>query len=178
MVKPGGWETLGAAPDESRDALVGRTVWMVNSTAMGGGVAELLRTFVPYWLGAGLDVRWTVVRARPAFFRITKRVHNMLHGHPGDGGELGTRERRLDERALEPAVAWLERRVRVGDIVVLHDPQTAGLAPALRAAGASVVCRSHVGAEHADVLVRAAWDFLRPYAARADAVGQRSSHAR
>jgi trehalose synthase len=170
VVKPGGWETLETALDKSRDALVGRTVWMVNSSAIGGGVAELLRTLVPYWLGAGLDVRWAVVRGRPAFFRITKRVHNMLHGHPGDGGELGARERRLYERALEPALAWLERRVHTGDIVVLHDPQTAGLAPALRAAGAHVVCRSHVGAEHANVLVRAAWDFLRPYAARADAI--------
>jgi trehalose synthase len=170
VVKLSGWETLGAALDESRDALVGRTVWMVNSSAMGGGVAELLRTFVPYWLGAGLDVRWAVVRGRPDFFRITKRVHNMLHGHPGDGGELGTTERRVYERALEPALAWLERRVRVGDIVVLHDPQTAGLAPALRAAGTRVVCRSHVGADHADVLVRAAWGFLRPYTARANAL--------
>ena len=45
-----------------------RTVWMVNSTAVGGGVAELLRALLPYWLGAGLDVRWAVIQARPAFF--------------------------------------------------------------------------------------------------------------
>jgi trehalose synthase len=107
---------------------------------------------------------------RSAFFRVTKRVHNMLHGHPGDGGELGTRERGVYERALEPSRAWLGRRVRAGDIVVLHDPQTAGLAPAMKAAGALVVCRSHVGAEQANVLVGAARDFLRSYAASADAL--------
>jgi trehalose synthase len=154
VVTRSGWEALHAALNESRGALLGRTLWMVNSTAVGGGVAELLRTLLPYWLGAELDVRWAVVRAGAAFFRVTKRVHNMLHGHPGDGGELGTRERGVYERALEPSRAWLGRRVRAGDIVVLHDPQTAGLAPAMKAAGALVVCRSHVGAEQAK---RARW---------------------
>ena len=57
-----------------------------------------------------------------------------------------------------------------GDIVVLHDPQTAGLAPALKASGASVVLRSHVGADRPNALVRAAWDFLRPYTAEADVI--------
>jgi trehalose synthase len=165
-----GWETLRAALDGSRDTLRGRTVWMVNSTPLGGGVAELLRSIVPYWLGAGLDVRWVVVRGGQSFFRITKRVHNLLHGHPGDGGALGVAERRVYERALDPAVAWLERRVRAGDIVVLHDPQTAGLAPALNAVGARVVCRSHVGTEPGDPLADSARDFLQAYVASADAI--------
>jgi trehalose synthase len=170
VVTQDGWETLQAALHECGGALLGRTVWMVNSTAVGGGVAEMLRTLLPYTLGAGFDVRWSVVRAGPAFFRVTKRVHNMLHGYSGDGGDLGSRERRVYERGLEPAMTWLKDRVRAGDIVVLHDPQTTGLAPALTAAGARVVLRSHVGAEHANTLVRAARDFLWPYAAGADAM--------
>ena len=51
----------------------GRTVWMVNSTALGGGVAQLLRTLLPYWKGAGIDVRWVVLRGSGEFFRVTKR---------------------------------------------------------------------------------------------------------
>jgi trehalose synthase len=170
VLSPAGSARLEAALEAGRAGLQGRTVWMVNSTAVGGGVAELLRTLMPYWLGGDLDVRWEVIQARPAFFRLTKRVHNLLHGHPGDGGELGQRERRLYETSLAPNAVSLKRRVRNGDIVVLHDPQTAGLAPALKASGATVVCRSHAGADHANALVRAAWDFLRPYVAHADAV--------
>jgi trehalose synthase len=111
-----------------------------------------------------------VVGGGPAFFRITKRIHNLLHGYPGDDGQLGSLEQRVYEHALEPARVWLERRLRVGDVVVLHDPQTAGLAPALKAAGAHVVCRSHVGAEPGDALAGATRDFLRTYAASADAI--------
>ena len=148
VVCPAGWARLGAALEASRAELQGRTVWMINSTAVGGGVAELLRATVPYWLGTDLDARWAVVQAGPGFFRITKRIHNLLHGHAGDGGELGGREHRVYESSLAPNAAWLERRVRAGDVVVLHDPQTAGLAPALKAMGATVVFRSHVGADH------------------------------
>jgi len=100
-------------------------------------------------------------RRRPGVLRITKRIHNLLHGYPGDDGQLGSLEQRVYERALEPARVWLERRLRVGDVVVLHDPQTAGRAPALKAAGAHVVCRSHVGAEPGDALAGATRDFLR-----------------
>jgi trehalose synthase len=170
VVKREGWEALEAALRESRGALLGRTLWMVNSTAVGGGVAEMLRSLVPYALGAGLNVRWSVIRAGPAFFRVTKRVHNMLHGYAGDGGDLGSTARHVYERGLEPAMTWLKGRVRPGDIVVLHDPQTTGLAPALTAAEARVVLRSHVGAEHANTLVHAARDFLGPYVPSADAV--------
>ncbi|MBV8446146.1 MAG: glycosyl transferase family 1, partial [Candidatus Dormibacteraeota bacterium] len=66
----------------------GRTVWNVNSTAQGGGVAEMLQSLVPYARGAGIDTRWVVIQGEPEFFAVTKRIHNNLHGSPGDGGEL------------------------------------------------------------------------------------------
>src|SRR5215212_2979260 len=143
---------------------------MVNSTPAGGGVSEVLRALVPYFVGAGLDVRWAVIHAHPAFFTLTKRIHNQLHGHPGDGGELGEHERGIYEASLASNSRSLKRWVRPDDIVVLHDPQTAGLAPALKACGASVVLRSHVGADQANALVRTAWSFLRPYTTEADAI--------
>ncbi|MEO8687884.1 MAG: glycosyltransferase [Solirubrobacteraceae bacterium] len=170
VVSAAGWARLDAGLRVGQAMLQGRTVWMVNSTAFGGGVAELLRAFLPYWLGAELDLRWAVVQAKPAFFTLTKRIHNRLHGHPGDGGEIGDRERRLYETSLAPTAAWLKCRVCAGDIVVLHDPQTAGLAKTLSGSGARVVWRSHVGADHPNPLVRSAWDFLRPYVERADAI--------
>jgi trehalose synthase len=170
MVSATGWARLDAALRAGHADLRGRTVWMVNSTRVGGGVAELLRASLPYFLGAGLDVRWAVIHAGPAFFTLTKRIHNLLHGHPGDGGELGEPERRIYQASLASNAISLKRWVRPGDIVVLHDPQTAGLAPALKACGASVVLRSHVGADQANALVRTAWSFLRPYTAVADAI--------
>lgn len=53
-------ERVRVAEQHASELLAGRTVWMVNSTALGGGVAQLLRTLLPYWKGAGIDVRWVV----------------------------------------------------------------------------------------------------------------------
>ena len=59
------------AQQHAGELLAGRTVWMVNSTALGGGVAQLLRTLLPYWKGAGIDVRWVVLHGSGEFFRVT-----------------------------------------------------------------------------------------------------------
>src|SRR3954465_11262586 len=77
-------ETIG----RGRELLDGRTVWTVNSTARGGGVAEMLRSLAGYVLGAGIDIRWLVAPGNPDFFRVTKRLHNRLHG-ADDGEPLG-----------------------------------------------------------------------------------------
>ena len=72
----------------ARALLAGRVVWNLNSTAQGGGVAEMLQVLLAYGRGAGVDTRWLVLDGDPEFFAITKRLHNMLHGSPGDGGRL------------------------------------------------------------------------------------------
>jgi len=54
-------------------------VWNINSTAVGGGVAEMLRSLLRYARGLGVQARWLVVEGQPEFFRITKRLHNALH---------------------------------------------------------------------------------------------------
>ena len=66
--------------------LAGRVIWHVNSTARGGGVAEMLQSLLAYARGAGVDVRWLTIGGNEEFFRVTKRIHNHLHGSPGDGG--------------------------------------------------------------------------------------------
>jgi len=157
----------GAA--HARELLDGRTVWHINSTAAGGGVAELLRSLLAYVSGVGVDTRWAVIDGEPDFFELTKRIHNHLHGAPGDGGGLGPAEHALYESALTSEAAELVSRVRPGDVVFLHDPQTAGMVEPVRASGATIVWRCHVGLDLPTKLAHAAWDFLRPYVAEADA---------
>jgi trehalose synthase len=153
----------------AREVFSGRAVWHVNSTARGGGVAELLQSLLAYARGASVDARWVVIEAPPDFFRITKRIHNHLHGFPGDGGRLDRAEREVYEAALTANAAALADEVMPADVVFLHDPQTAGLVPAMRATGARVVWRCHVGLDLPNDLARGAWAFLRPYVEQAEA---------
>ncbi len=156
-------ERFERGQEEARRLLEGRVVWNVNSTAQGGGVVELLRPLVAYARGAGVDARWLVTEGPPEYFTITKRIHNHLHGFEGDGGPLGEAERRVYEQVLAQNVAEVAERVREGDLVIIHDPQPAGMTQALCDAGAAVIWRCHVGIERPNELVRRAWAFLLPY---------------
>jgi trehalose synthase len=155
--------------EHAADQLAGRRLWHLNSTEQGGGVAEMLRFLLGYLNGADIDARWLVIAGNEPFFEITKRIHNLLHGQPGDGGGLGEPQRDVYRRTLQEAVPALQHQLAPGDIVVLHDPQTVGLAPALKRLGASVIWSCHVGVDHPNELARTAWDFLRPYVQAADA---------
>jgi trehalose synthase len=160
---------LREAAERAREALGGRTIFHVNSTGRGGGVAEMLAALLPYAQGAGVAARWLVIKGDDDFFAVTKRIHNLLHGDAGDGGALGDAEREAYEKALKPNAEELVEAVEAGDLVVLHDPQTAGLIPALNGAGARTVWRCHVGLDEPNDLARKAWGFLRPYVQQADA---------
>jgi trehalose synthase len=157
------------ATAKARTLLSGTVIWHVNSTARGGGVAEMLQSLLAYARGAGVDVRWLTIGGNEGFFRVTKRIHNQLHGAPGDGGELGEDERGIYEGALGGNAEELAELVRPGDIVYLHDPQTAGMIEPMRRRGARVVWRCHVGLDNPNELARGAWSFLRPYVEQADA---------
>ena len=154
---------------EARSLMEGRVIWNVNATAQGGGVAEMLQTLLAYVRAVYVDTRWLVLTGNPEFFTVTKRVHNMLHGEAGDGGDLGDAERAVVAEALEADIEEMTARVSVGDVVLLHDPQTAGMVDRLRAAGALVVWRCHVGRDTSNELTDRAWDFLRPMIQHADA---------
>jgi len=155
--------TLERVAEVARDALTGRAVVNVNSTAAGGGVAEMLASLLAYVRGLGIDARWLVIQGDHAFFEITKRIHNGLYGTPGDGGPLGEPERRHYEQVLHENANELLALVRRGDVILLHDPQPAGLAPVLTRTGARVIWRCHVGCDAPNEWTRRAWDFLRPY---------------
>ncbi|MCU1504615.1 MAG: glycosyl transferase family 1, partial [Ilumatobacteraceae bacterium] len=117
-----GYDALLVLARHARELLTGRVVWCVNSTATGGGVSEMLRSLLAYTRGAGVDTRWMVLEGRPAFFTLTKRLHNRLHDAPGDGGPLGDAERTEYEAVTAEAAAGLAALVRPDDVVILHDP--------------------------------------------------------
>ena len=147
-----------------------RVIWNVNSTARGGGVAEMLASLLAYTRGAGLDARWVVIEGDPDFFRVTKRIHNMLHGSDGDGRGLGPEDEVVFRETAARNALELVPLIKPGDVVLLHDPQTAGLIEPVRASGAHVVWRCHVGIDEPNGLAHAAWAFLRPHVLPADAV--------
>jgi trehalose synthase len=156
-------ESLLGDGQRLRDALAGAAVVCVNSTASGGGVAEMLRVLLPYVRGIGIDTRWLVIEGDERFFAITKRLHNHLHGVEGDGGPLGEDEQRHYEGVLRGNAAQLANAVRPGDVVIIHDPQPAGLAAAMRQRGARVVWRCHVGTDTPNARTELGWNFLRRY---------------
>jgi len=169
VLSPAQVELVERGEQGARELLDGRVVWNVNSTAQGGGVVELLRPLVAYARGAGVDTRWMVIEGTPEFFTLTKRIHNRLHGAEGDGGPLDESARALYERVLADNTAHLTERVHEGDVVIIHDPQPAGMTEAVRAVGATAIWRCHVGIDHPNDLAREAWAFLRPYLMHADA---------
>ena len=152
-----------------RRLLGDRTVWTVNSTAAGGGVAEMLPRVLGYQWAAGIRAPWMVIGGDEAFFAITKRLHHCLHGSPGDGGPLGPAEHRHYRDVLATNSETLLGRVRPGDIAILHDAQVVALAGPLRAAGLTTIWRCHVGADVRNEYTEAAWTFLRPYLEPVDA---------
>ena len=162
------WARVEAAIARARVQFERRAIWHVNSTLRGGGVAEMLRALLPYMRGAGIDTRWAVLREEPEFFGLTKRLHNNLHESRGDGGPLGDAERDLYEKTLALSARHFRGLIDRDDVVFLHDPQTAGLIPHLRAGGATVVWRCHVGVDEAGETARRAQRFLAPYVKAAD----------
>ena len=108
VLSPAGSERMHLYLDAARPLLAGRTIWNVNSTARGGGVAELLAALVPYARGAGVDARWVVANGHDGFFTLTKRLHNRLHGAVG--------RRRPARRGGAPDVRAFDRsrRARAG----------------------------------------------------------------
>lgn len=156
-------EALAAEGRRIAPRLEGRTVWMVNSTAEGGGVAEMLPTLVSLLRDLGIAAEWAVIGSDdPRFFRLTKRIHNLIHGR-GDPS-LGRAERELFEAVNRRNAEVLRSSVRPGDILVVHDPQPMPLASILKAElELRAIWRCHIGLDEETPVSRAAWGFLAPY---------------
>ena len=87
-----------------RERLGRRTIWNVNSTAVGGGVAEMLQVLVGYIAGLDIAIRWMVIGGDPEFFAITKRLHNQIHGEAAGGA--------AEQRRRQPLRAGPRRECR------------------------------------------------------------------
>jgi trehalose synthase len=170
ILPPGSSSRVLAAVERAHRVIGNRDIWNINSTAAGGGVAEMLMSLLAYAHGAGVNSRWLAISGNEAFFQITKRIHNNLHSAPGDGGPLGEAEREIYESALAPNLTELLDLVSPDDVVIVHDPQPAGLIPALKKElGVPVIWRCHVGIDVPTDIARRAWKFLIPYVEPADA---------
>lgn len=109
-----------------------------------------------------MDTRWLVIEGDTRFFTFTKRLHALLHGVAADGSTISPAERTAYQQTLARNVEALAGRVRSGDVVILHDPQTAGLIPQMARHGCRVVWRCHIGVDQPNQIARDAWQFLLP----------------
>jgi len=139
--------------------LTGRTVQMINSTAVGGGVAEILNRLVPLMQELGLVPRWDVITGGNDFFEITKAFHNALHGGPYEF-------RRQD---FETFLAYTEQnRQRLqfdAEFTVVHDPQPVALIDARPHGSNHWIWRCHIDLSQPNDRV---WAFLKPFVCKYD----------
>jgi trehalose synthase len=171
MVEPGTEEitldryipVLGPEIDELRalaQPLAGKEVLMVNSTRVGGGVAEMLNRIVPLLEELGLRPRWDIMAGDKDFFEVTKAFHNALHGSPVP----------LPPNAFDIFRACSEyNRTRLhldSEFVVMHDPQPAGLIDGRVGHAGHWIWRCHIDLSHPSQEV---WNFLEPWVSRYDA---------
>jgi trehalose synthase len=153
---------LVSTADKFRSKLGERMVWNISSTAVGGGVAEMLQVLLGYVADLDIASRWMVITGDAEFFVTTKRLHNKIHGQAA-GGPLTAAEAGHYARTLAANAVDLMDHIRPGDLVLLHDPQTAGLTEYLARVGAIVAWRSHIGLDWANEATEEAWSFLRPH---------------
>ncbi len=125
----------------------------------------MLHSLIGYCIGSGIDAHWVVIEGDQKFFQATKRLHNRLHGARGDDGALGRPEADHYDAVMTENLVALPSQVNEGDVVILHDPQTLGLAGALAERGAVVVWRCHIGTERANEYTEEGWNFPKPYLA-------------
>lgn len=145
---------------ELGEKLKGKSVTHVNSTAFGGGVAEILQSLVPLMRDAGLDVHWEVIRGSFDFFNVTKKIHNALQGA---NIQLTKEEEHL---YLEYNKINSEQTILDTDIVQVHDAQPAALIKFYPTKNCCWIWRCHVDLSTPNLQI---WEFLEPFIARYNA---------
>ncbi len=142
------------------DRVRGRRLQNINSTPVGGGVAEILTRMIPLLKELGVEATWDVIKGDQAFFNVTKAFHNALHG--------GREE--ITEEMFEIFRSTTEMNLRevnlMGDLIIIHDPQPAGLILRKNEVGGRWTWRCHIDVSSPDPRV---WNFLKPYIEQYDA---------
>ncbi len=134
------------------ESLAGLRIQHVNSTRVGGGVAEILDWRVALERELGLDVRWDVLEGNGGFFEVTKAFHNALHGA---SVRLTPEDLETYNRTLAANQGLV---LEDTEVVVVHDPQPAGLVRNRARNAAAWIWRCHIDLSEADVT---AWGFVR-----------------
>lgn len=148
-------EVAGLARD-----LKGVRICHINSTAYGGGVAELLGRYLPLLQGLGISAEWRLIHGDPEFFTVTKAFHNALQGAHYD---LPASARHLYLSVNEESARLLDADY---DVIIVHDPQPAAIRHFAGGRNAKWIWRCHVDSSAADTQVS---DFLTPYINEYDA---------
>jgi trehalose synthase len=142
------------------ERLRGKNVQNINSTAVGGGVAEILSRMLPLLHDLGVDVSWDVIKGNERFFTLTKKIHNALHGVPETfgPGEL--------EYFVEVNRHNAKEVLRGAEITFVHDPQPVALVEEKRSRGGKWIWRCHIDFTNPQPDV---WEFLRTFVESYDA---------
>jgi len=136
--------------------LRGKTIQNINSTAVGGGVAEILSRMIPLLNQLGVNARWDVIKGDEKFFATTKKFHNGLHGVPVEVA--------ADEYAHFLEVnRYNADEFQFGDVVFVHDPQPIALVEKRQTLGKHWVWRCHIDFSRPDAQI---WEFLRQFILR------------
>ncbi len=139
------------------DKLNGKTIQHINSTSVGGGVAEILSRMVPLLKELGVDTRWDVIKGGEQFFEVTKKIHNALHGRRE---EINRRDLNI---FLETSQKNIDELNIYGDIVFVHDPQPIALIK--KRAGNKWIWRCHIDLSNPNERV---WSFLMDFVVKYD----------
>lgn len=143
--------------------LKGMRVVHVNSTKLGGGVAEILAKMVPLMNEIGIDTKWEVISGENQFFQCTKSIHNALQG-----GEVVIPESLLKvyEDNNSQNAEELRKELEQADFVFIHDPQPAALLKYCPNRKGKWIWRCHIDVSHPYLPV---WKYLRRFVSGYDA---------
>jgi len=148
---------IGAAAVEEITAvarsLQGLRLLHINSSASGGGVAELLNSLAALEVNVGIQAEWRVLAKNERFFEVTKKIHNALQGKPGG---LTGEEQRIYMEANEHYAAQMNDHF---DAIIVHDPQPAAIRHFSPGSGSRWIWRCHIDTSQPDPEV---WAFLQP----------------
>ncbi len=143
------------------DRLSGKIIQNINSTYVGGGVAEILSHLVPLFNQLGVDARWNIIQGSDKFFEVTKKFHNALHG----------KDEKISPEEFSLFLEINQRNLNelnfFGDILFVHDPQPVALIAKKDEIGRKWVWRCHIDVSNPNQEV---WDFLRGFIHDYDAV--------
>jgi len=141
--------------------LYGKIIQNINSTYSGGGVAEILSRMLPLLEQLGVDARWNTIKGNPEFFKITKKIHNALHGRKEDISEEDL------DIFLEVSKQNINELEFYGDIIFIHDPQPVVLVSKKREVNKKWIWRCHIDVSQPNQMI---WNFLEPFIIQYDAV--------